>query len=389
MQKELEITKSLDLAELKDVANVEGPCITVYMPLQAAPNTSRFDFARLNSPIRQIEQKLSDWDLPAGKVREIIDPLKGLESEADRWGGDGGSLVIWRSPGMLKVVQVKEQVDESVTVANHFRVLPLLRHLQAASEVLYLLALSQNRVRLLRCTNQSVEELPLGESTPTSLEQWLNTRMPNAAPDHGAVQEPGTGSTAGAFTSTTDRDNKDEHIANFFRVINRAVFDILRNEKYPLVLCGVDYERAMYKGINQYQHLMEEGVQGSPESLKGGEMHARALEVVQAFFATPAKKAITLWEKIAGTDRAITSFPDVVKAAFEGRVAHLFVVEGSQSMGVFDKNTMEMKVSGRQEDLTNAAALQTIAFGGDVFVVAQNDLPGGGKGGQMSAITRY
>jgi hypothetical protein len=234
-----------------------------------------------------------------------------------------------------------------------------------------------------------VDAVPFSEGTPTSLEEWLNTRMPNAAPEHGTVRQSDTGSTGGNFTSTTDMDNKDQHIANFFRAVQKSVFDLLRNETRPLVLCGVEYERVIYKQVNQYQHLMEEGVQGSPESLKGPEMQARALQVVQEFFAGPAKKALALWEKIAGTERALTSFPDVVKAAFEARVAHLFIVDGAQAMGVFDKDTMEMKVSGRQEDLTNAAALQTLAYGGDVFIVTEKDLPGDGKAGQMRAITRF
>jgi len=115
-------------------------------------------------------------------------------------------------------------------------------------------------------------------------------------------------------------------------------------------------------------------------------MHARALEVVQEHFAGPARKALQLWERIGGSTRAATSFADVVKAAFEGRIAHLFAAEGAQTMGVFDRATMQMKVQGRQEDLVNAAALQTLAFGGDVFIVKPEDVPGGG---QLNAILRF
>jgi hypothetical protein len=90
---------------------------------------------------------------------------------------------------------------------------------------------------------------------------------------------------------------------------------------------------------------------------------------------------------VAGSGRALTSFPEIVKAAFEARIAHLFAAEGAQTMGVFDRGTMQMKVQGRQTDLVNAAALQTIAFGGDVFIVGPDDMPGGER--QMAAITRY
>jgi hypothetical protein len=345
------------------------------------------DFMRLKSAIRQVEEKLKHEypDLPQPTTRELIGSLRQVESDADQWGGEGGSLVVFRSPDVFRAFEVKQELDETVVAGEFFHAFPFIRTLQFGEQQFYILALSQNNVRLLRCTPTSSEQVQFPPDTPTSLEQWLNTRMPNAAPEHGEIRDSEAGS-GGSFTSTTDRDNKDEHVANFFRVINRAVFELLREEKAPLVLCGVEYERAMYKGINQYPHLMEEGVQGSAESLKGGELHARALELVQEFFSIPARRALESWEKLGGTQRVSDSFPEIVTAAFQARVAHLFAAEGAHTVGVFDRSTMQMKVQGRQEDLVNAAALQTLAFGGDVFILSPEDMPGQG---QVNAIFRF
>jgi hypothetical protein len=115
-------------------------------------------------------------------------------------------------------------------------------------------------------------------------------------------------------------------------------------------------------------------------------MHKRALAVAHEQFSQPARKALALWEKVAGSERATTSFPEIVKAAFETRIAHLFVAENAQAMGAFDRSTMQMRVPGRQEDLVNAAAIQTIAYGGDVFVCKPEEVPGGT---QMAAVLRF
>lgn len=386
MQKELAISKSLEIAELKDLANVDGPCITMYLPLEPAPNTSRVDFVRLKSGIRQAEQKLADMDVSSREIHELLESVRHIENEAEQWGGHGGSLVVFKSPAVFRAFQVHQELDETVVVGSSFYAFPLIRALQIAEQVFYILALSQNHIRLLRCTSTDAKEVDLPEGTPTSLEQWLTTRAPNSAPDHGVVESGEAGMMTGGFTSTQDRDNKDEYVANFFRVINKAVFELLREGKHPLILAGVDNQLSMYRDINDYPHLVEEGVQGSPESLKGGEMHKRALELVQDFFAQPAKKALALWDKIAGSDRVSTSFPEILTAAFEARVAHLFVAEGARTLGAFDRNTMRMRAGGRQEDLVNAAAFQTIAYGGDVFVMDQARVPGGG---QMAAILRF
>jgi hypothetical protein len=388
MPNTLEITRSLSLSDLKDLANSGGPCITLYVPLESAPNTSRLDFVRLKGMIRQASDRLrEEWpELSPALSRELTDSLHQVENDSDGWGGEGGSLVVLRSPDVFRVAEVKQKLEESVVIGESFHLFPVIASLQVASRHFYLLALSQKHVRLLRCTPTASQEVELPPSVPTSLEAWLTTRAPNSAPDHGAGHEAENGATAGNFTSTTDRDNKDQHIANFFRVINKAVFDLLRDETAPLVLCGVEYERATYKQINQYPHLVEEGVQGSPESLKGGEMHARAFEIALDSFAQPARKALEQWEKLGGSQRVSSNFPDIVKAAFQARIATLFCAEGARTAGVFDRSTLEMKVQGRHEDLVNASALQTLAFGGDVFILSPEHMPGGG---QMNAIYRF
>jgi hypothetical protein len=346
------------------------------------------DHMRLKAAIRQAEQKLQATypELPKQRCRELIESLREVDAESDQWGGNGGSLVVLRSPDVFRAFEVNQELDETVVVESSFHVFPFLQSLQAGDQKFYLLALSKKHVRLLRCTRTSAEEVPLPAGTPASIEEWLETYLPSSAPDNADRANPEPGVGKGSFTSTQDRDRSDEHIINFFHAIDKAVFEILRNERVPLILCGVDYQRSMYRDLNSYEHLMEEGVAGSPDGLRGGEMHERALRIVQDFFARPAGKALALWDRIAGSERALTAFPDIVNAAFSGRIAHLFADEGAQTMGVFDRETMEMKVHGRHEDLLNAAALQTIEFGGDVFIVTPGEVPGGG---QMAAIARF
>src|SRR5687767_4464595 len=111
MQNTLEVTRSLALSDLKDLANAQQPCITLYMPLEPAPNTTRMDYMRLKGGIRQAEQKLAEtWpDLTKAQLRELIAPLHALETEATEWGGEGGSLVVLRSPDVFRAFEVKQE----------------------------------------------------------------------------------------------------------------------------------------------------------------------------------------------------------------------------------------------------------------------------------------
>jgi hypothetical protein len=364
----VEATRTMQLADLKELAFVEGPCLTITVPIRPAENTSRQDYMRLKSAAQSAEQPLAEYGMNPKQIREFLDPLSHIDG--DSWGGDFGTLVVFQAPKAFRCFRVREQLRDSSVVADRFQVLPVLRALLGGHRQFYLLALSQKHVRLLRCTNHSSDEVTLGPNVPTSVEQWLNTRSPAASPDRSAAPQ---SETAGTFNSVHDRDNLDPHIGNFFHRINEAVSDALRGETAPLVLAGVEYETAMYRDLNSYEHLAEGHVHGSAESLKGGELHKRALEVAERAFEEPMKKALQLYEKFGGTERVASKTVDIAKAAQEGRVAHLFVAEGARD-------------ASAGQDSLNVAVLQTIAHGGEIWIIAPDRIPGQGA---AAALLRF
>ena len=97
-----------------------------------------------------------------------------------------------------------------------------------------------------------------------------------------------------------------------------------------------------------------------------------------------------MYEQLGGSDRVSVSIKEIVKAAHDGRVLYLFAAQGAQHMGNFDEMTHKVRTHGQErpgdEDLINAAVMQTLAHAGDVFIVARNKVP---HGSQMAAVTRY
>src|SRR5205823_8232385 len=101
-------------------------------------------------------------------------------------------------------------------------------------------------------------------------------------------------------------------------------------------------------------------------------------------------QVLTRFEQQAGSDRASSTVKEIVKAAFDGRVSDLVLAEGAQYMGSFDEATQRVRghkqpLAG-DEDLLNAAAVQTILHSGQVFVVPANKVP---HGAPAVAVFRY
>jgi hypothetical protein len=189
-------------------------------------------------------------------------------------------------------------------------------------------------------------------------------------------------------TSTT-REDKPEYLAHFFKQIDRAVREVLRDSSEPLVLAAVEYELAQYRSLNTYPHVCEAEVRGAPNSLKSGEMHARAIEALEKARQKKADEVLAEYDHKVGGG-ASNRIKDVVKAAHEGRVLTLMVSNTLTQSGTFDEATQAAKGhsngSAEEEDLINDAAVQTILHGGKVLSLSNKQMP---NGAAAAAIFRY
>ena len=155
------------------------------------------------------------------------------------------------------------------------------------------------------------------------------------------------------------------------------------------MLAAVDYELPVYAGVNSYPHLAPESVHGAPNSLKSGEMHARALDALTRWYEKKVDDAIAEWNHRVGAG-ASSRLKDVVTAAHDGRVLTLLVSDSFESTGAFDEATHSVK--GREtggpadEDLVNDAAVQTILHAGKVLVTPNKKMP---NGAPLAATFRF
>jgi hypothetical protein len=328
----------ISLNEIKEMGAASGPCISILLP-----NEASFSL-RLRHAVEKVKASVDAhlFDM----LEEVAHDLQPAEK----------ALAVYCAPEFCRVFHLRRSVQESITVANHFLIKPLIPALQE-DRPFYVLALSQKHIRLLRCTDESSEEV---EIPPAVLQ----------------------------FPQSEDNVLQLDH---FYKQVSEGVTALLRDrhDDSPLVIAGVEYEIATFRKVNVYPHLVHDVVHGAPDSLKGGELHKRALEAVRSFFDAPLRTALARYEE-AGPQRSSTTVKDIVKASFEGRVLDLILAEGAQYMGVFDDTTYGVKghkkpVAG-DEDLLNAAALQTLLHAGQVFIVQASQIP---HGAPAVAVYRY
>lgn len=386
-QQQLTQASPISIQELKELSASPGPCITILFPLHHE-DTRQIRLA-VKKAVQQAVDGLRDRNVDLNLLNTLIEPLRDLgdaiEADAEHKG-----VVILRSPDIFRHYFVPQSVDESVTVADHFHLLPLIPILWQ-NRPFHILALSQKHIRLLRCTNTTSEEVDLPASVPRNIDDFLQNAKPDHVLDNSAAGGPGTGSMGRVMFGTgTDKERRDQYLLHFYKEVDRGLCDLLRGDSAPLVIAGVDYEQPLYRSVSNFPRLVDEGVHGAPDGLKGGEMHKRALELIERYWQKDIDEALKMYEQMGGSDRASVSLKEIVKAAYDGRILHLFVAQGSRHMGNFDEMAHCVRTHGQErpgdEDLINAAAVQTLNHAGNVFVIPRNKTP---HGSQMAAVMRY
>lgn len=170
------------------------------------------------------------------------------------------------------------------------------------------------------------------------------------------------------FGTTTDREKHDEYLAHFFKEIDRGLHKVLGADTAPLLLCGVEYETALYRKTNTYHHLMEHDLHGSPDGMSLQQLHERSLEIVQTGFCAPLDKVMREFGSYRNGNRVLTDLHAIVASAAKGRVSHLLLREGPE------------------DRKRNLAALQTLLHGGEAYTLKDNEMP---DHAGIAAVIRY
>ena len=380
-----ELTSLLEADQLKQILSAQGPCLSIYALLAESPSDQGQYALRWKEIIRGLERTHSE---DGEDVLELIRSVANWNDINRPEGARARSVAVFRSRDVFERVWLDERVDSKTVIAPHFFIRPLLP-LFARERVFYILALSQKDVRLLRCTPTDSAVEKLGD-VPTSFDEYMNTAKPDHVRDNRSTTGPSAGHTKGVmFGTDREMEDKQEHLAHFFKEIDRAVNTALRDGKAPLVLAGVEYENALYRTVNTYPKLLKQAVYGAPNGLKGGEMHARALEALQQEYEARVEDFLEQYNHKSG-GLAIHGVKDIVVAAHDGRVYLLLVSDSTDLTGRFEEETHQVKVRQdgvpEEEDLLNDAAVQTILHSGQVLVAPNRQMP---SGAAMAALLRF
>jgi len=365
---------------------IESPqqvTVSIYMPTHPTGDIEQ-DPIRLKNLLRDAENQLISNRADIPDASKLLKPAQQLLSDSYFWQHQGDGLAIFLSPDIFQYYRVPHSFQELVIVAERFHIKPLLP-LFSEDGAFYVLAVSQNRLRLLQCTRYYVREVT-PEAVPESLAETLKYDQPEKQ-----QQLHTTGSGPAIFHGQgAGKDSDRDNILRYFQQINHGLHELLREEHVPLVIAAVDYLHPIYREANTYAHLLEEAIVGNPDELSAEELQERAWAIVQPYFERGRADALEQYSEAASKGLATNDVKQAVLAVYDGRISTLFVATGVQQWGQFDPEHRKIRlyeeIRPGVEDLLDFAAVNTLTKGGIVYALEPEQLP---DGSPVAAIFRY
>jgi hypothetical protein len=372
----------------------EGLCVSIFLPTSRGGLESQQDELRLRHQIRDTENRLVLENLRSTEIEKLLEPFNALLVDGGFWLHTIDGLAIFRTAEMFSYYRLPFGFKEQVIVSDHFYLKPLLPFLASGGRF-YVLALSQNSIRLLEGTRFSIQELELPETVPANLAEALKyeeaeNEVSFYSSSSGALVGKGGRRATIFYGQGVGHDYSKDHLLRYFQQIDRGLHELLKDESAPMVLAGVEYLFPIYQQANTYPHLLHQGLPGNPDRLSSDMLHAEAWEVVEPYFQSVQEKAAAQYRDNVGTARTSNDIREIMPAAYYGQIGSLFVAIDQELWGHYDptSNTIHVHKEARfrDDDLLDEAATQTILHGGSVYVVEQAKIPGESV---LAAVFRY
>jgi hypothetical protein len=353
----ISIQAKLDFSAMKFLAGCAGPCITLVVPDHhpgAQEGTRRSVVQNL---VRKAEQMTKD--------KQLLAPLEELARDPEIESG-GRAFAIFRCPEFVARYSLAGRHAEKLAIGKHFQLAPFVAAALAPQEF-FILGISKKRLQLFRYSNGDCrkEELPAG--VPPNVEEAEGFDQPDHDLKNRSVAGPSIGTMRGVqFGTLSDREGANVYIHDFFKIVDRGLTRALGN--LPLLLMGVKEDLSAYRAVAEYPHILAPEVTGNVEHWSLTEIAARAGEASLEHYFRLGEAVFGEFKEMRDRSRTLSDPSAVVRAAAEGRVHRLCVRLDAP------------------EDFVNAAVVETLRTGGDIFALPQDRMP---ETQPFAAILRY
>jgi hypothetical protein len=361
------MTSTINAAGLERLAAQQGPCLTLLVPdhhLGAADGSQKVGLRTLTKSARERIAGIPAAAWPPG----FETPLEELALTLPDKGGPG--LAVYRTPDSLASFPLPGDTPKAV-LASHPYLMPLLAPAFAAHH-LFVLGLSTKHLRLLEYVDGQCKDIPIPASIPANLAAATHSHHGSGPGEGNTPSGHGVGKMGGIrFGTSGDRESARDAVDHFCALIDQGLRPLLKGR--PLLLMGVKEEIAAFRRVSHCDSLMHTEVDGNVESFTPSHIAGLAGKAALAEYQRLGKQVLADLHELRDRTRAIYGAREVLQAAAAGRVHQLCVRSGTEMVGPMEASLNRANLPS--EDLVNAAVVETLRNGGEVYLLPADQMP--------------
>ena len=176
------------------------------------------------------------------------------------------TLLVYSTEGFSKTMWLPYTEKERLAISNSFDLQPLMNAIKRAREY-WVLALSKNKTRLLRCNNGDCNELT-DRGFPveyTEQFQYDKSRFANSQ-------------KAGSY-SVRDEKVDDERMRAFFRHIDHLLKPVFQKDDLPVILMGVEENINEFLSHSSFAGKVVAEIKGNHDNCSEGRIAQKAQKI--------------------------------------------------------------------------------------------------------------
>ncbi|HOX30586.1 MAG TPA: hypothetical protein P5080_05350 [Candidatus Paceibacterota bacterium] len=359
-----------------------GPCVSIYIP--TARDAVKENRIRFENQLKKIKRYVADLDTEAKSI--LARPSLLLE-DPFFWQNQSDGLAFFATSDFNACYCLPILMPEIAVFGNRFHLKPLFQFI-GENGIFHLLSLSRKNTRFYRGNRYGMTEIKV-PGLPGALTDVLPDRdFEKMLQSHGSKPQNG-----GEFFHGKggQKDVRKINLQKYFRKIDFAVCNTMASGKKPLIIAGPGYFLSLYREINTYRNLIQEGVEGNFDKTGiENTLYGSTWRIADHYFSQSKITAINRYRAMKQSNLVSNDVKQIVPAAINGLIETLIVAVGVHVWGTCDLDSKTITTHENEQsgdiDLLDIAAVHTFLHRGSLFAVKKNEMPDNAK---IAAILRY